>query len=302
MRKLNVIIIIISLLILMTSCSSINEVDEKAVKDVTEKITEALINSFGKEAAKKEESFTMEAGSLSTLNIDSSVGDIKIETNDSNEAVINLKITAKSSSKEASEKLIEDFDYKVEERSNSIYIRTVYDNDKLRNNGSLTTDLTISIPKNIRNIKVSLNVGDIDISNAQDDFVIHNNVGDISISNAQGNFVIDTNVGNIEIKDSKGSYDLLTDVGNIVLVDSIASESSEFDANTGDIELSFTDISNSEAIKAHTGVGDIKLVLPHDSSYNAVINEFMKDERVESKGSGQTKIELETNVGDIDFN
>lgn len=284
MKRLSCILIALTTLILLTSCSSINEVDEKAVKDVSDKITKAIINSVGKESAEKQESFNIAAENLITLNIESSVGDINIKTHESTEAIISLNITAKSSSKENAEKLIEEYNYTVEENLNSIDIDTTFEDNELFDNSSIQTELSIAVPKNI------------------DNFVISLNVGDINITDNEGSFEIKNNVGNITVENSFGSYDINTDVGDIKLINSAASGNSVFNSNTGDIEISFNDISNAEGIKATTGVGDIELTVPEDSSFEAVINEFMKDESTEANGSKQTKIELKTGVGSIDFN
>lgn len=284
MKRLSSILIALTTLILLTSCSSINEVDEKAVKDVSDKITKAIINSVGKESAEKQESFNIAAENLKTLNIESTVGDINIKTHESTEAVISLNITAKSSSKENAEKLIEEYNYTVEENLNSIDIDTTFEDNELFDNSSIQTELSIAVPKNI------------------DNFVISLNVGDINITDNEGSFEIKNNVGNITVENSFGSYDINTDVGDIKLINSAASGNSVFNSNTGNVEISFNDISNAEGIKATTGVGDIELTVPEDSSFEAVINEFMKDESTEANGSKQTKIELKTGVGSIDFN
>lgn len=283
MKKLSSILIVITALLLLSSCTSFNEVDENAVKDVSDKITEAIINTVGKDSVEKQESFNMAAESLNSLNIESSVGDITIKTHESTEAIISLNIIAKSSSKENAQKLIDEFSYKVDENLNSINIDTTFEDDKLLDNSNIQTELTISIPKNINNFTISLNVGDIDIINNEGSFEINNNVGDINIENAAG------------------SYDLSTNVGNITLINSIASGTSTFNSNTGDLEVSFSDISNSDNIKASLNVGEIKFTVPDDSNYEAVINEFMKDERTEVNGSKKTKIELKTDVGSINF-
>jgi hypothetical protein len=283
MKKLSSILIVISALLLLSSCTSFNEVDENAVKDVSDKITEAIINTVGKDSVEKQESFNIAAESLNSLNIESSVGDINIKTHESTEAIIGLNIIAKSSSKENAQKLIDEFSFKVDENLNSIDIDTTFEDDKLLDNSNIQTELTISLPKNINNFTISLNVGDIDIINNEGNFEINNNVGDINIENAAG------------------SYDLSTNVGNITLINSIASGTSNFNSNTGDLEVSFSDISNSDNIKANLNVGEIKFTVPDDSNYEAVINEFMKDERTEVNGSKKTKIELKTDVGSITF-
>lgn len=283
MKKLSSILVVLTALILLSSCNSLNEVDEKAVKDVSDKITETIINSIGRESVEKQESFNIAAESLNTLNIESYVGDISIKTHESTEAIISLNIIAKSKSKEKAQELIDEFNYRVEENLNSIDIDTTFEDDKLLDNSTIQTELTISLPKNINNFKISLSVGDIDIINNEGNFEINNNVGDIIIENAAG------------------SYDLDTNVGTITLINSLASGTSKFKCNTGDIEVSFRDISNANSIEVITNVGEIVFTVPSDSSYEAVINEFMKDERIEVNGSKQTKIELKTDVGSITF-
>ncbi|MDF2950139.1 MAG: hypothetical protein K0R07_2188, partial [Sedimentibacter sp.] len=244
MKKLSSILIVISALLLLSSCTSFNEVDENAVKDVSDKITEAIINTVGKDSVEKQESFNIAAENINSLNIESSVGDITIKTHESTEAIIGLNIIAKSSSKENAQKLIDEFSFKVDENLNSIDIDTTFEDDKLLDNSNIQTELTISLPKNINNFTISLNVGDIDIINNEGNFEINNNVGDINVENAAG------------------SYDLSTNVGNITLINSIASGTSNFNSNTGDLEVSFSDISNSDNIKANLNVGEIKFTVP----------------------------------------
>lgn len=284
MKKISVLIIALSALMLLSSCSSINEIDERKVKDVSDKITEVIIDSVGKESAEKKESFNIAAENLNTLNIESTVGDIDITTHESTEATIQLKVIAKSNSKENAEKLIEEFDYKIEENSNSINIDTTFEDDNLFDNSNIQTELTISLPKNINSFIISLNVGEV------------------HVVNSEGSFKIESNVGNISVESSKGTYQLSTDVGDIVVLNSTAEGDCDFHTNTGNIELSLGDISNANIISALTNVGDVELKIPESSDYEATVKEFMKDERTESNGSKKTKIELESNVGEISFN
>lgn len=283
MKKIVILLLIILAVLSLSGCSSINEVDEDKVKDVSDKITEAIINTVGKSEANRQESHTINSGSLNTLNINSSVGDIKIDTHESSDALIGVNIIAKSGSKEKSEQLVEDFSYTVEENLDSIDIDTTY-KDKALEDYNISTELSITVPKNITNIIISLNVGNV------------------HIKNINGKFEIDDNVGNIIVENSQGSYNLKTNVGEINLYSSAADEISEFITNTGDMKLSFNDISNADSIKTVTDVGDIDITVPDNSSYEAVINEFMEKERTESNGDKRTKFEIKTGVGSINFN
>ncbi len=281
MNKIKTSMLLILTVLLLSSCASISKVDEDKVKDVTNKITEAIINTVGKEKAERQELHTINAKGIETLKINSSVGDISIYTHDSTDAVINLNIVSHSSSKEKSKQVVEEFTYSVKEIMKSINIDTTI--DKGINDTNISTDLSINIPNTIENIIISLNVGDIYIKNINGKYKIENNVGDIKIEN------------------SKASYDIKTNVGDIKLSDTGAIKNSEFNTNTGDIEISFNDITNADKIKAATDVGDINISVPDDSSYEAVMNEFMQKEKIESNKDKQTKIEIKTGVGNIDF-
>lgn len=282
MKKTASILIVIITIISLSGCTSNFKVNEDAVKEVSDKITETIIDTVGKEKAEKQESQTINAAGLKTLNIKSAVGDINITTHESEDAIININIASNSNSKEKAEQLIEDFTYTAEKQFNSIIIDTS-NQGKIIDNDRIETDLDISVPSNIENIVISLNVGDINIKNINGKFEIVDNVGDMTVENCDGN------------------YNLKSDVGEIVLINSAAKEKSEFNTNTGDINVVFTDIANADNITAKTGVGDIKMSIPENSSYEAVINEFMEDEKEEKSGDGNTKIELKTGVGSIDF-
>lgn len=278
-----IICMILAASLLMSGCSSINKVDEEKVKDITDKVTKTLINSTNREKAERNETHTINADSLSTLKINSSVGDIKINTHESKDAVIKLNISAQTASKEDSEKMVEDFTYSLEETSDSIELDTSFLN-KLAENINLSVNLEIALPGNIDNI------------------IISSNVGDISIKNINGKYEVKNNVGSIDIKNSKASYNLRTNIGEIMVSEAAAYGNSEFTVNTGDIKISLNDIKDAKTIKASTDVGDINIDIPNNSSYEAVINEFMEKEKTISNDNKDTKITVRTGVGSVKFN
>lgn len=280
-----IICVLMVLMLSLSGCSSFNEVDEDKVKDISDKITQTIIDSVDKDknGAERTESHKLEAKKLNKLDIKSTVGDIYVSAHDSDEATIDIKITASSSSKEKSQELVDSFSYLVGEKWNTIEIDTRQDDVKLLNNSNLQTELTVNIPKSIETFVIELNVGEIIIDNTDGHFEINNNVGDIKTSN------------------STGSYNLKTDVGMITLNNCKPSEKTELKTNTGDIKAVFLDISAARSIKAETAVGDIDISTPDNSSYETEINEFMKDKVVMFKGNKDTKIELKTGVGEIQF-
>ncbi|HKM00689.1 MAG TPA: hypothetical protein VJ083_01405 [Sedimentibacter sp.] len=280
MKRLICILLII--MILSTSCTSLLKVDEDKVKDVSDLVTDALINTVGQEKTEKKESHTVESADVNTINLNSSVGDISITSHQSDDTIINISITAKAGSKEKAEEIIENYKYTVKTEGNSIVVDTSF-NEPL-SGISLITDLVIYIPSSIKDIEVSTNVGDV------------------HLSGISSNFQIDNNVGEITIDKSEGSYNIKVGVGAIVLKDCTAIGNSEFKSNTGEIDMSFSNISKAVSIIAETGVGDIQMSINDDSGYHATINEFMKDERIETKNDQGTNINLTTGVGEIDFN
>ncbi len=279
MKKLICIFLII--MIIFTGCTSFFKVDEDKVKDVSDIITDAIINTVGQEKAETKESHTVESTDKKSLNIISSVGDISVTSHQSDDTIINISITAKAKTKEKAEEIIENYTYTINEESNSIVVDTSF--EELLKDASIVTDLTIHIPSNISDIEISTNVGDI------------------YLSGFTGNMNIKNNVGEVALDKSEGSYNINVDVGDIILSDCIAVGNSDFKTNTGEIDISLSDISKAVSIIAKTGVGDIKMSLNDDSGYHATINEFMKDERIETKHDQGTNINLTTGVGEIDL-
>lgn len=284
------ICISVVLMLLLSGCSSFTEVDEDKVKDISDKITQTIIDSVekgidsvDKDSAERKEFHKIEAGKAGKLEIESSVGDIYLTTHDSTEATIDIKITARASSKVKSQELVDSFNYYVEEKWNTIKIDTKLDDVKLLSNNNMQTELTINIPENIESFTIKLNVGEIIIDNTDGHFEINNNVGDIKISK------------------STGSFNLKADVGEIILNDCKPLNKTELKTTTGNIKAVFSDISDAKSIKAAADVGDIEMTTPDNSSYEAEINEFMQDKTVVSKGSKDTNIELKTGVGEIQF-
>lgn len=283
MKKIAVLLISASL-ILAAGCTSNFKVNEDAVKEVSDKITKTIINSVGEEKAEKTETLTFDGTGLNKINIDSSVGDITIKSHESQEAIVNITITAKSGSKDKAEKLLESYTYTQEKTLYSIDINTSTDEIDFIDGNYIETSMEIFLPSNIENTEISLNVGDIDIDGINGSFDIYSNVGKVSIQNGEG------------------FCDLKADVGDIVLSGFSAAKSSEFSVNTGDIELNFTDISKADKITAEAQVGTIDVTIPENTGYQATIEEFMEGKRTLSEGDGKTEINLKTNVGDIEFN
>lgn len=265
MKKTLSLLIIILLFTSFTGCSSDFKVNEVVVKDISDKFTQAVIETVDSNIqAEKQETHTIDGVNSTELIVKGEVGDIDITTHDSNVVLIDAIIKAKSNSKERAEELIDNFNYSVEGKGKTVNIDTTEYEGNL-NSDEIIVDLSIKIPSTIENINIT------------------------------------TNVGDIAIKNSYALYDIKTDVGNINLENSLFTGKSEFYLNVGNIDLNTCDIADAKSISAETKVGDIKMSLPDNSNYKADINEFMKEPRTKISGNGKTNIKLITNVGSIDL-
>lgn len=283
MRKAILLLTIVIIFMLSTGCTSEFKLNDVVVKDLSDKITQAVIEkSDSNIQSERHDTKTIDSKNLTELIIKSEVGDIKIITDESSEITIDTNIQAKSSSKEKADELVESFEYSIETNGKKLSIDTTGYNKKIISD-QIIVDLIIKIPSTIEK------------------FDIGSNVGDISIENINGEINITSNVGDTFVRDSNASYDIKTDVGDVNIQNSSFSDSSAFYTNVGDIAINTNDISEAKNLSVETNVGDIKILLPKSSNYEADIQEFLKDKKVESMGTGKTKIKLITHVGDIDF-
>lgn len=283
MKKTALVLITVIIFALLTGCTSDFKVNDVVVKDISDKITQAVIENIDSNIdAEKQETHTLDATNSAELIVKSEVGDIIIMTHDSNEIVIDANIKAKSNTKERAEELVESFKYSIEEKGKKISIDTTGYNGKTISD-EIIVDLIIKIPSSIETTSVTSNVGDINFEN------INGTINSIA------------NVGDITIKNSSASYDIKADVGDVELRDGSILGESIFYLNVGDINVTTNDISMAESLSAETKVGDIKMSLPENSNYEADIREFMQEPRNELAGTGKTKIKLITDVGNIDF-
>ena len=283
MKKIVSLLIIISLFTSFTGCTSDFKVNEVVVKDISDKITQAVIETVDSNIkAEKKETHTIDGVNSTELIVKGEVGDINITTHDSNVVLIDTNIKAKSNTKERAEELIKNFSYTVEGKGKTVIIDTTRYEGKLGTD-QLSVDISVKIPSTIDTINITSNVGDI-------------NINDIN-----GEINALSNVGDIVIKNTNALYDIKTDVGDIQLENSVFSGKSEFYLNVGSIDISATDITDAKSLSIETKVGDIKISLPINSDYKADINEFMKEPRTELSGNGKTNIKLITDVGSIEF-
>lgn len=281
--KKSVILILMAAIALAVGCTADLKVDENAVKEVSDKITEKIIDTVGKEGYERYETHTFDAAGISRLTVNSAVGKINVKTHDSSEAIVNITVRVKSSSKEKSKEIADSYSYTAEKSGSSINIDADI-KDYYPDGISIDTDIEVLLPSGISDAVVSLNVGDI------------------NITGLDGSIEASCNVGTISIKDCSGYYNLKTDVGNIDLANSSAQKSSDFTVNTGDIDLSFSDISSADTVSVKTNVGDIDVKIPENSDYNSSVKQFMKDEQTETSGDGKTKITLSSGVGTAELN
>jgi len=283
MKKISSILVVILILALFTGCTSDFKVNDVVVKDISDKITQAVIETVDSNIkAERQETQTLDYVEQTELNIKGEVGDIRVITHDLNEIIVDANIKAKANSKERAEEMVNSFVYTVESKWGKVNIDTTGYNEKT-NNEQIIVDLVIRIPQTLEKT------------------IIITNVGDINLEDIYGTINCVANVGDINIKNSSTSNDIKTDVGDVNMQNVSLSGESSFYSNVGDIVIASNDISTAKSLSIETQVGDIKLSLPKSASYEANIHEFMQKPKTELAGTGKTKINLVTNVGDINL-
>jgi len=115
-------------------------------------------------------------------------------------------------------------------------------------------------------------------------FNLHSGVGDISVSDITGSIEANSGVGNIELD-------------NIVFI-----KKSIMKAGTGNAEVGVKNLSNAEEISIETGVGDIHINIPQDSSYDIDTKAFMEEAINDTVNGGGALIKAKASMGRVSIN
>lgn len=206
--------------------------------------TFASVFENSKVTASDVERVAIDEDEIITLEVDNSVGDIRIQRGSSDEIVVNYTKTARSFTKELARNALNAISLTVDQPSaDRVVITAVQEQDEFFCGnqdggdffcGSQKVDMTISVPEELY-LDITNNVGDVRIDNVlARDLQVTTNTGDVHFDGelgVVGDFNIETNVGDIVMVlpgDTFIDVSADTDVGDL--------DFSDFDVSAGNRE------------------------------------------------------------------
>jgi len=228
-------------------------------------------------SAESEEEWQFEVGEISEISLESSGGDVVVETSRTDQILITAHKTAWHSTKAKAQAELEDLSITVSQTGNKIVIKYrrepvvfVFGTQKLD-----TVDFIISVPEGM------------DISAQTDN-------GDINSAGKIGDGAFSTDFGNIDLAGVEGDLEAKSNSGDIV-VSGIRGEDYRIDLSSdfGEIELSN---STGTSVVAHSNSGSILLDDVKVSEQITLSSDFGK---LEFTGGSADILDLRTNSGKI---
>ena len=224
--------------------------------------------------AERTEDLTASSAGLTSIDVSTEVGAIRLEACEGDEVQITAEITVKAKTEEEAEALVQDVRIVAEPSGDKLVVKAVKPSDFGRN--QLAVDLTISAPA-----RLALHCS--------------TDVGDIRTAGFDGNVTAKTDVGTIECRDLRGETNLHTNVGDVRLdfaSDAPAALQASASSNVGNVD--FTGPAEISArLEAEVNVGSINTDRPL-----TVTGKIEKSVRA-TLGQGEGRIALSTNVGSI---
>lgn len=227
-----------------------------------------------KAKAQRAEDLTASAADLTSLDVATNVGTLKLDAAESDEVRISADITVKAKTEEEAEALVEEVRIVAEPSGQKLTVKAVKPSGFGRN--QLSVDFTITAPAALA-LQCTTNVGDIRIAGFDD------------------RVTAKTDVGTIDCTGLRQTTDLHTNVGDIRLAcasDAAAALQAKATTNVGNIHFTGPD-AISATLEAHVNVGSIDTDRPL-----TITGKIDKSVRA-TLGDGEGKISLRTNVGSV---
>ena len=224
--------------------------------------------------AQRTEELTASAAEMTTLDVSTNVGTIKLDTAESTEVHIVAKITVKAKTEEEAEALVEEVRIVVEPTGQRLVIKAVKPSGFGRN--QLAVNYTITAPASLA-------------------LQCTTDVGDIRIAGFAERVTAKTDVGTIRCTDLRNDVDLHTNVGDVRAAyapDAPAALRASATTNVGNVDFTGPD-DISASVEARVNVGSIDTDRPL-----TVTGKIGKSLRA-TLGNAEGNISLRTNVGSI---
>jgi len=224
--------------------------------------------------AERSQDLTTSAADVTTLNVSTNVGTLRLNAVEGGQVHISAEITVKARTAEEAEALVEEVRIVAASSGQKLVIKAVKPADFGRN--QLAVNFTITAPAHLA-LQCTTNVGDIHVAGFDDHVTAKTDVGTIRCADLHGTTDLHSNVGDIRVAYASDApaplqASITTNVGNI-----------DF---TGPDDISAT-------LEARVNVGSIDTDRPL-----TITGKIEKSVRA-TLGDGKGKISLRTNVGSV---
>jgi hypothetical protein len=230
--------------------------------------------NVGKAEYKLTEQLSAPAKPGGKLEVATEVGSIDIAGSETDQCNVTAVITARAPSVEEAQELAEKVKISLETAGDKIIVKTQKPSKK--SNCSIGISYDITVP-NQTSLRVSSNVGNIDIAHITGDVKASTNVGNVTCSSFAGDIDGRTNVGNVSV-----SYSVAAGPAPDVRLETNVGEASF----VGPAELSAT-------VDASTQIGSISTSRP--LTVKGTINKSVHG----TIGDGKGRVKMLTNIGSI---
>ncbi len=224
--------------------------------------------------AQRTEETTVPLADITTLDVTTNVGTIRLDSADAAEARVTAEITVRAKTEEKAQELVEKVRISVEPSGRDLVIKAIKPPDFGRN--QLSVDFTIAAPGRLA-VQCATNVGDIRITDFTDKVAARTDVGKVICSGLRGNAELGANVGDV-----KATY----------APDAPAAIELAATTNVGSVEFSGP-IRISAKLSVSANVGSI------DTDRPLTVTGQMKKSINATLGDAEGQITLRTNVGSI---
>jgi hypothetical protein len=225
--------------------------------------------------AKRTEELTAALTGITTVEVSTGIGVIRVEAGDVNEAVIEAGIKVRAKTDEEAQALLEGVRISAEASDQKLIIKAVKPSDFGHN--SLIVDFTVRVPRQLE-ARCTTNVGDIHLTGLAGDVTARTDVGKIDGADLHG-----------------GKGDFTTNVGAITIAyadDAPVALRVDAGTNVGDIEFSGPEHLSAK-FSAVTNVGGIH------TSREMKVRGFVGKSLDATVDSGEGRVSFRTNVGSI---
>jgi hypothetical protein len=269
-------------------------------------VTETNLGAFGFRfsnpdlfSAESEEEWQFEAGEIIEVVLDSSGGDIIIETTQADEILVTAHKTAWHSSKSKAQAELDDLSVTVSQAGNKIVIKYRRDPTMffVGPQQTDTVDFIISVPEGFL-INAETDFGDISLTGKLGDTIVSTDFGNMDLSGIQGNLEAKSSSGDITTTGINGediNIDLSSDFGEISLSKS-RTASVVIHSNSGSVILN--DVSAAKNILLSSDFGKLEFTKGSTDVLSMIAN---NGKVLVSNVVVESNLLVQTNFGDIEL-